>query len=58
MRIFHIRNGKYARAFAVDYTWLQSIALWLRGWRKDLFFVSDAYTKPSRNQKALESRNK
>jgi hypothetical protein len=51
--IFHIRIGRYARAF-LPRDMVRPFAipwLWLRGWRLDL---PHHWTKPSPNQRKLE----
>ena len=49
---FHIRTGKYARAFYKPSNLLQRIILFIRGWRP--FGLNNTWHKPSYNQRNLE----
>lgn len=48
MKIWHIRNQGYSKAFAGPTTYKECILLYLRGWRK---FSPSWWTKPGRNLK-------
>jgi hypothetical protein len=54
MIVFHIRVGKYARAFYPPRSLWQELVLLRRGWRPSSWYGRLWYTKPSRNQRQLE----
>ena len=54
MKTWHIRIGKYARAFTKSPSFIMIPFLFYRGWRR---FNNLWWSKPSKNQQRLEKRD-